>query len=189
MEQIAPRPGETVFHVGAGLGYFSALFAELVGPTGRVIAAEIDSDLCAQARANLAAWPQVEVVGDALENAPDSFDILYSSAGMGFLPPAWLTGLRTGGRMVLPVTGTHDHGMVFLFHRASETGPLAVRMQSFTRHYPCLGTRGEEDVAALATAFKRPPSEVASLRRDPHQADATCWLHRDEWCLSTRPPV
>src|SRR5579859_3611353 len=66
MQLAEPKPGETVFHVGAGLGYFSALFAEMVGPSGRVIAAEIDPVLVEQARANLAPWKQVEVIGDAL---------------------------------------------------------------------------------------------------------------------------
>lgn len=187
MQLAEPKPGETVFHVGAGLGYFSALFAEMVGPAGRVVAAEIDPPLCEKARANLAPWAQVEVVGDALANPPPAFDMLYSSAGMGTLPLVWLTRLRTGGRMVLPITGPHDHGMVFLFHKSSETGPLAARMQSFTRHYPCLGTRGDQDVAALGNALRRPPSEVASLRLDPHEIEESCWLHGDGWCLSTKP--
>ena len=30
----APRPGEHVVHVGAGVGYFTAILAELVGATG-----------------------------------------------------------------------------------------------------------------------------------------------------------
>lgn len=188
IQLVEPKPGETVFHVGAGLGYFSALFAEMVGPSGRVIAAEIDPRLCEQARANLAAWPHVEMVGDALANPPSSFDLLYSSAGMGTLPAAWLGSLKIGGRMVLPITGPHDHGIVFLFHKTSESGPIAARMQSFTRHYPCLGTRGDQDVAALGNALRRPPSEVASLRLDPHAPEASCWLHQDGWCLSTKAP-
>ena len=189
IELVAPRPGETVFHVGAGLGYFSALFAEMVGPAGAVTAAEIDPDLASRARANLTAWPQVTVVGDALVNAPSAYDVLYCSAGLGTLPSAWLAGLRLGGRMVLPVTGPLDHGIVFLIIRPSEDGPLSARVLCFTRHYPCLGTRGAEDVAALATAFGRPPSDVASLRLDRHEEEPQCWRHGNGWCLSTRPPL
>ncbi len=36
-----------------------------------------------------------------------------------------------------------------------------------------------------------PPSPIRpdnrpmrSLRRDPHEKDESCWLHRDGWCLS-----
>lgn len=189
MQAAAPQSGETVFHVGAGLGYFSALFAEMVGPSGKVLAAEIDPALCEKARTNLASWPQVEVTGDALASAPPAFDLLYSSAGLATLPPAWLKALKVGGRMVLPITGPHDHGMVFLFQKLTDAGPLAARMHSFTRHYPCLGTRGDQDVAALSQALRKPPSEVASLRLDPHKTEDSCWLHRDAWCLSAKPPL
>lgn len=179
-------PGESVFHVGAGLGYFSALMAEMVGPAGRVIAAEIDDGLRARAAANLQPWPQAEVTGDALATPLPPIDFLYSSAGLGTLPLPWLEALKPGGRMVLPVTGPHDHGIVFLFRKQAGGAPWPVRMLSFTRHYPCLGTREPADVTALAGALARPPSAVNSLRLDPHERGADCWLHGDGWCLSTR---
>ena len=186
MQLVAPQPGETVFHVGAGLGYFSALFAAMVGREGSVIAAEIDPDLRRRAEINLAEWPQVRVAGDALEAGPESFDILYSSAGMGTLPLSWLQALRPGGRMVVPITGPHDHGMVFLFHKIAEDRPWPVHMLSFTRHYPCLGTRGETEIAALGQALTKPPSMVSSLRLDPHAPGEDCWLHGEGWCLSSK---
>ncbi len=40
------RPGMTVVDVGANLGYFSLLASNLVGPTGRVIALEPNSENC-----------------------------------------------------------------------------------------------------------------------------------------------
>jgi protein-L-isoaspartate(D-aspartate) O-methyltransferase len=124
-------------------------------------------------------------VGDALAEAPESFDILYSSAGIGTLPLPWLQALRVGGRMVLPITGPHDHGMVFLLHKIAEDRPWRARMLSFTRHYPCLGTRSEAELDALEQALSKPPSMVTSLRLDPHEAEATCWLHGNGWCLSS----
>jgi len=36
----APQPGEHVLHIGAGVGYYTAILAELVGATGRVTAIE-----------------------------------------------------------------------------------------------------------------------------------------------------
>ena len=189
MALVEPRPGETVFHVGAGLGYFSALLAELVAPSGRVLAAEIDPGLRERARVNLAGWPGVEVVGDALAAAPSAFDILYSSAGLGTLPAGWLAALRPGGRMVVPITDTHDHGLVFLLHKRAEELPWAARMISFTRHYPCLGSRAADDLAAVSTALTQASTKVASLRLDGHERDESCWLHHAEWCLSERPPT
>ncbi|HET9208677.1 MAG TPA: hypothetical protein VFO28_20715, partial [Burkholderiaceae bacterium] len=49
-----PQAGETVLHVGAGTGYYSAILAHLVGPGGRVIAYESEAHLAARAAANLA---------------------------------------------------------------------------------------------------------------------------------------
>jgi SAM-dependent methyltransferase len=55
--------GDRVLHVGAGLGYYSAILAEIVGRSGEVTAIEIDAGLAEGARANLArAWPQASVV-------------------------------------------------------------------------------------------------------------------------------
>lgn len=187
MQMINPQPGETVFHVGAGLGYFSALFGALVGRQGRVVAAEIDPAIRARAALNLVEWPQVEVVGDALEAAPEAFDILYSSAGMATLPLAWLRRLRVGGRMVVPITGPHDHGLVFLIQKTAEDKPWPARMLSFTRHYPCIGTRGEAELEALGRALSKPPSMVSCLRLDAHAPEGDCWLHGDGWCLSSKP--
>lgn len=30
--------------------------------------------------------------------------------------------------------------------------------------------------------------DVQSLRRDPHEREATCAMHLDDYCLSTLPP-
>jgi protein-L-isoaspartate(D-aspartate) O-methyltransferase len=39
------KEGETVVHVGAGTGYYTAILSKLAGPTGSVIAYEIEQDL------------------------------------------------------------------------------------------------------------------------------------------------
>lgn len=61
-DQLGLANGDRVIHVGSGPGYYSAILAELVGPSGNVTAIEIDSTLAERARANLAsAWPQAQV--------------------------------------------------------------------------------------------------------------------------------
>jgi FkbM family methyltransferase len=50
-EQI--RPGMTVVDVGANIGYYTLLFADLAGPAGRVIAFEPDPDLFGAAVENV----------------------------------------------------------------------------------------------------------------------------------------
>ena len=129
-------PGDRVLHIGAGLGYFSAIMAELVGPSGRVTAAEIDPELAETARRSLSPWPQVEVVGDALSLAPAPYDAIFSSAGMAAIPPVWLDCLTIGGRMMLPLTGSNGSGFTFQFHKSDADGPLAAKLESFVRFYP-----------------------------------------------------
>ena len=43
LEALGPKPGEHIVHAGAGAGYYSAILAELVGPTDRVTAVEFDA--------------------------------------------------------------------------------------------------------------------------------------------------
>ncbi|MFC7477135.1 FkbM family methyltransferase [Dankookia sp. GCM10030260] len=47
------RPGEQVIDVGAGIGYFTLLMADLVGPQGRVLALEPNPQAAALLRRNL----------------------------------------------------------------------------------------------------------------------------------------
>jgi protein-L-isoaspartate(D-aspartate) O-methyltransferase len=43
------RNGNHVVHVGAGVGYYTAIMAHLVGPAGRVTGIESEADLAARA--------------------------------------------------------------------------------------------------------------------------------------------
>jgi protein-L-isoaspartate(D-aspartate) O-methyltransferase len=54
--------GDGAVHVGAGVGYYSALISEVMGPRGSVVAIEVDPDLAARARENPKAWKNAEVV-------------------------------------------------------------------------------------------------------------------------------
>jgi hypothetical protein len=58
---VNPTPGETVLHIGAGSGYYTAILAMLVGPTGTVVAYEIQKSLAEWAAGNLAAYSNVTV--------------------------------------------------------------------------------------------------------------------------------
>jgi tRNA/tmRNA/rRNA uracil-C5-methylase (TrmA/RlmC/RlmD family) len=58
---LGPRPGEVALDLYAGAGLFSAVLADAVGPTGRVVAVEGSSSAANDAATNLAAWPWVEV--------------------------------------------------------------------------------------------------------------------------------
>ena len=103
---LAPGPQETVLEVGTGLGYQTAVLAELAG---RVWSVEIVEEFAAAAEARLQRLGYANVggirVGDGsrgwAERAP--FDKVLVAAGAERVPPALLEQLKPGGRLVLPL--------------------------------------------------------------------------------------
>jgi protein-L-isoaspartate(D-aspartate) O-methyltransferase len=63
LEQLDVQPEHRVLEIGAATGINAALLAELAGPAGTVITIELDTDLAAGARANLAAAGYDQVKG------------------------------------------------------------------------------------------------------------------------------
>src|SRR5215472_17331862 len=55
----APQPGEHVVHIGAGVGYYTAILAHMVGESGRVTAVEFDGGLAERLAANFSGQPNV----------------------------------------------------------------------------------------------------------------------------------
>jgi protein-L-isoaspartate(D-aspartate) O-methyltransferase len=103
MGQLEPRPGETVVHIGAGTGYYTAILSVLVTPGGRVSAFELHEDLAARARHNLQSFDNVSITtGDATGLRLPAADVIYVNAGVIRPPLNWLLALRGGGRMFVP---------------------------------------------------------------------------------------
>jgi protein-L-isoaspartate(D-aspartate) O-methyltransferase len=189
VDQLEIAPGEQVFHVGAGLGYYTAILSELVGPTGRVTAIEVDPDLAARARENLAPWPNVEMhAGDGGEFDPGPVNAIFVNAGVTHPHPLWLDRLRDGGRLLLSLTfdvGVAGKGVMMLVKREGER--YAARLLSLVMIYSSTSVRNAEMNAALAKQIGSPKVfSVQSLRRDAHEEEETCWLHGDGFCFSQR---
>lgn len=53
LSECEPQVGEDVVHIGAGTGYYTAILAAMVQPTGSVTAFEIEPDLAARAATNV----------------------------------------------------------------------------------------------------------------------------------------
>jgi protein-L-isoaspartate(D-aspartate) O-methyltransferase len=189
LHACAPRTGESVIHVGAGSGYYTAVLAELVGPTGSVTAFEIDQGLAATAAARLQEWPFVAVrPTSGIEFPAEAADLIYVCAGVQRLPRAWLDGLRLGGRLGVPLTPGDGEGGFLLVHQVRR-GVFLARFLCPARFVPCIGAQEPALVDSLSHAFRsRGIGAVQSLRRLPEQPDASCWFAGDDWWLSTRHP-
>ena len=183
--------GDQVIHVGAGQGYYSAILAEIVGPTGRVTAIEIDPDLAAKARRNLAGhWPQATVVtADGFAYRADApADAIVVNAGVTHLSLAWLDALApVNGRLLVPITRANwTGGFLLITRNADETRCYPARSVMWTAIIPCVGGRDATAEAQLNAALARSGYEtIRSLRRAPDDPDETCWLAGDGWWLST----
>lgn len=187
----APKPGDSVLHVGSGTGYYTAIFAELVGGVGEVLAFEIEPGLAERARAALAPWPQVRVeTGDA--SRPDGpHDVIYVNAGATHARQEWLASLAEGGRLLLPLTvhprgssGPHGIGITVCSLRSGERWPT--RVVSSVAIFDCVNARAPRLEAQLRKLLRRSAADqIHALVVAPHAKGSSCLLHGDGFCLQS----
>jgi protein-L-isoaspartate(D-aspartate) O-methyltransferase len=161
-----PVKGESVIHIGAGTGYYTAILSALVGSGGRVTAYEVDSDLARRARDNLRHVVNVTVVAaSACEGTLPDTDIIYVNAGATHPPKLWLDALKIGGRLIFPMTTNSLFGVMLLVTRRSADDYAAS--------------------AALSNALEsRSLFAVKSLRRGGVADGTACCVGRDWWLSS-----
>jgi protein-L-isoaspartate(D-aspartate) O-methyltransferase len=102
---LEPKADDAVLEIGTGLGYQSAVLAELAG---RVYTVELIDELAQRAvqRLKREGYTNVEVrVGNGYfgwpEHAP--FDKVIVTAAPDLIPPLLINQLKARGRMVIPV--------------------------------------------------------------------------------------
>jgi protein-L-isoaspartate(D-aspartate) O-methyltransferase len=196
IHQAAPATGEHAVHIGTGTGYYTAILAHLVGPSGRVTGIEYDSELAARARANLASHPNVEIIeGDGGSVAFDEADVIYVNAGCTRPADNWLDRLADGGRLILPMTSDEGFGAKSPEQFASAGAVFRIERRgqdylatwiSAVAIFPCAGSRDEVSERALAEAFAKGGwQQVTRLYRHQEIAEE-CWLRGPGWCLAYR---
>lgn len=189
-DRLPIAAGEAMLHLGCGTGYYTAIAAELIGPSGKVTAVEIDTVLAAKASEALALWPQVAVRNaDGTAPAFEPVDVIVASAGATHPLPVWLDALRPKGRLLLPMTSARDGpGAMLLVSRQTDTLSTAGFLCR-AGFIDFAGARDPQVSRRLAAALSRDQgSTVRSVRRDRHPRDETCWLHGRGWCLSRIAP-
>ncbi len=193
LDALALRPGARVLHVGCGAGYYTALAAHLVGPSGRILAIDIDKRLAAQARAHLASLPWAEArEGDGLDLRGETFDAILVNAGVTHPHAAWLDALAPAGRIVLPLTvameqmGPIGKGVIVVLTNDRDGSELSARVVTLVAIYSAVGIRDAAMNQRLRDALKRAPwPSIKRLRRDRHDVEPSCWLHGEGFCLTT----
>jgi protein-L-isoaspartate(D-aspartate) O-methyltransferase len=184
------KEGETIVHIGAGGGYYTAILAALTSSSGKVFALEIAESLAQRAVTNLAHLSQVTVIArSGTEGSIPNSDVIYVSAGATAPLDVWLDALRPSGRLLFPLTpdgpgGRPGMGNMLLVTRVADES-FNARFICPVMFIPCVGGRDEETGKKLAEAFQRGRAgEVRSLRRKT-PPDETCWCSGNGWWLST----
>jgi protein-L-isoaspartate(D-aspartate) O-methyltransferase len=183
------EPGNRVYHLGCGVGYYTAIIAEVVGPSGSVVATEINADLAARAQHNLSTYSNVEVHSvDGGEFDPRECDAMLINAGVTHPHPLWLDRLREGGRLILPITlatsETLGAGLMMKIVRRSNN--FSARGLTTVGIYSCKSVRDPELEPLVRNALvTQALFKVQSLRRDAHEQEDTCLMHGKGVCFSS----
>jgi protein-L-isoaspartate(D-aspartate) O-methyltransferase len=193
IDELAIEPGERVYHLGCGVGYYTAILAAVTHTTGQVLASEFDEQLAARAGNNLSAYPNVSVhAGDGAQLDPGPCDAMLINAGVTLPLPLWLDRLKDGGRMIIPLTvsmgPTLGKGVVAKITRENDS--FSSRALGLTVIYNCASARNPDLEPALGKAMATGAlMRITSVRRDPHVPDTACILHTADLCLSSARPT
>lgn len=156
---VAPKSGETITHIGAGTGYYTAILSMLILPKGKVTAFEIDEHLAEKARQNLEPFQGVTVINaDATRKRLAKSDIIYVNAGVTAPPTEWLRALKQGGRLIFPWRPNEETGLTMMVRAQADFFTVKPLMPSW--FIPCVGASD----AALATKLPRNRREAQSIR-------------------------
>ncbi|GAC1628412.1 MAG: methyltransferase [Candidatus Acidiferrum sp.] len=191
LSALNPQPGETIVHIGAGMGYYTAILSMLTSPTGSVLAYEIDKALAQCAARNLSELSNITVFDrSGSEGVIPTCDAIYVSAGATEPLDIWLDALRLGGRLIFPLTpaegpnGASNPGGMLLLTKAGADS-FHARFVCSAIFIPCVGARNDDTASKLSEAFRRGNSaSVRSLRRNT-PPDETSWFSAPHWWLST----
>jgi protein-L-isoaspartate(D-aspartate) O-methyltransferase len=184
------KPGARVYHLGCGVGYYTAVMAETVGAQGSVVSSEVNLQLANRAKNSLSVYHNVSVhAGDGAEFDPGPCDAILVNAGVTHPLPLWLDRLRDGGRLVLPLTMAvapgRPIGLGVMVKAIRENDRFSAQIVSSVGIYSCTSARDPQLEGQLKAGFTSGAvKQMKSLRRDRHEQSDTCLVHGPEVCLS-----
>jgi signal transduction histidine kinase/ubiquinone/menaquinone biosynthesis C-methylase UbiE len=136
VELAQPRPGERALDVACGTGIVARTVAKYVGPTGAVVAIDIDPGMLSVARSVVLAGSQSdapvrwqEATADKLPFLDKSFDVVYCQLGLQFFADR-AAALREMRRVLSP-----EGRLALMVWRGIHESPgIAVLADSLERH-------------------------------------------------------
>ena len=137
LESLQLEPSDIVLDVGTGSGYVTALLAELAA---QVFSIERHPTLADHARETLAAlgYTNAEIfTADGALGLPahSPFDAIIVSAAARVVPPALISQLREGGRMIIPVGPPDSQQLQFV---RMHNGQLIIQERGPVRFVPLI---------------------------------------------------
>jgi protein-L-isoaspartate(D-aspartate) O-methyltransferase len=165
---VSPKPGDTVCHIGAGTGYYTAILSVLALPGGTVNAFEVEEGLAHKARDNLRPFEGISVTtGDATKLPLPPSDLIYVNAGIVEPAPSWLQALRPRGRMIFPWRPSQAVGLAIVISRQAAGFSVKPLINSY--FIPCVGA-----------------SDAGQCTKTPDEREA--WSARSVWLSAEREP-
>lgn len=185
---VEPKAGDTICHIGAGTGYYSAILSVLALPGGTVNAFEIDEDLARRARDNLEPFDSVTVTqGDATQLPLSPSDLIYFNAGVVMPPPGWLKALRRGGRMIFPWRPSQADGLAIIITRREAGFSVKPLMASY--FIPCVGAPDAEECLKIPDSGEAWSARSVWLTADREPDETAVAICKELWFSSAEIPA
>jgi protein-L-isoaspartate(D-aspartate) O-methyltransferase len=105
IDLLEPKEGQTIYEIGAGTGYSTALLSEIVGKKGKIISFEINKEIYGKAKKNLKKHSNIDLVlGNGLKGFPDfaPYDSIIIFGSLDEEPKNLLNYLKVGGKLIYP---------------------------------------------------------------------------------------
>jgi protein-L-isoaspartate(D-aspartate) O-methyltransferase len=155
------KPGDKVLEVGAGSGYAAAVIGQIAS---EVIAIERHHELVelAQKRMRQLGYYNVKVVeGDGTLGWPEGapFDAIVAAASGSHVPQGWISQLKPGGSIVMPLGDPHAVQSLVKVTKA-EDGNLHREDLGGVRFVPLIGKEGFRDSGSEAMVRSLPQMKV-----------------------------
>lgn len=186
---LDPDRGDTVLHIGCGTGYYTAILAQLAGPSGRVFAYEIEPALAEIAAGCLEPWENITVESEsgAGQRLPTAHAI-YVNAGATRPDAAWLDALANGGRLVFPLSGSNGNGGWGVTLRVFREGSaFRVRVVGRSGFIGCAGVSDSDEGRRVGDAVSSGAIWKAQQLIRSSSPDSSAVLVGDGWWLSSTP--